>query len=257
MYKFLTYFFILNLFFITNLYSQSLEQVKPWMGINIDKGSKGVLIKGAIPETPADKAGLKSGDEILSVDSTKVTNPKELINYIQSKGVGTEVKVNFIREKKSQSLSLKLEAKPDQTELVKKQLIGKKLPELKLQTLEEKIFTNKDLKNKVTVIEFWATWCVPCRATHETLSKFAKDNPKINVLAISSEEIELIKSYSKKEKRSFTILRDSDSSIHSYFLVYSIPTTILIDKDGIVKEVSLGGGFYLDEVLKKAIEMNK
>lgn len=256
MYKFHNFLFILNLFFLNNLFSQSLEQIKPWMGVNIDKGIKGVIVKGVISGTPSDKVGIKSGDEILSVDSTKVTSPSELISYIQSKGVGTEVKVNFLRENKSKSLSLKLEAKPDQTELIKKQLLGKKLPELKLETLDGKIFTNKDLKNQITIIEFWATWCGPCRATHETLSKFSKENPKINVLAISSEEMNLIKKYSEKDKKKFTILRDADNGLHSYFSVYSIPTTILINKEGIVKEVALGGGFYLDEVLKKAIALN-
>jgi thiol-disulfide isomerase/thioredoxin len=257
MVKIQNFFFLLSLFFLTHLFSQSLEQVKPWMGVNIDKGINGVIIKGVISGTPSEKVGLKSGDEILSIDSTKVTSPSELISYIQSKGVGTEVKVHFLREKKSKSLSLKLEAKPDQTELIKKQLLGKKLPELKLETLDGKFFTNKDLKNGITIIEFWATWCGPCRATHETLSKFSKDNPKINVLAISSEEMDLIKNYSQKEKKSFIILRDVDNKIHSYFSVYSIPTTILLNKEGVVTEVAIGGGFYLDEVLKKAVAMSK
>ena len=113
--------------------------------------------------------------------------PKELIGYIQSKGVGYEVIVEFERDRKPMKLAIKLEARPDEFAVVKKQLTGKPMPDFSLEGMnEKKTFTKKDIGSKVTIIEFWATWCGPCRASHERLSEFAEKNPYLQALSLST-----------------------------------------------------------------------
>ncbi|MDX1959844.1 MAG: redoxin domain-containing protein [Leptospiraceae bacterium] len=255
--KFRSLTIISIIFSLSYLSAQAVSEVKPWIGIAIEKKQDGVLVKQAIAGTPAEKAGLKPLDIIKKIDSKQVQSPEELISYVQSKGVGNEVTIEYLRDNIAKKLTLKLEAKPDQLELVKKQVIGKKFPEISLETIEGKNqFTNKNLENKVTVLEFWATWCGPCRQTHERLSKFSKENPNIAVIAASDESMDLIQNYAKAKKFNFKILRDSKRTLHDFFIVSSIPMSVVVDKKGIIQSVAIGGGFYLEDNLKKAIELD-
>lgn len=239
------------------VWGQSIEQVKPWLGISIESKPNGVGVLNAIEGTPAEKAGLKSGDLIKKIDSIPIKDVEQLISYIRSKGVGNEVSVEFERDKKPMKFAIKLEAKPDEFELVKKKLYGKLLPDFKLEGMsEKKVFTKKDLENKITIIEFWATWCGPCRASHERLSEFAEKNPSIQILAVSYEESELIQKYIKSTKPKFTTVRDSSGELMKFFLVSAIPMSAVLDKQGRVQSLALGGGFYLEEILKTATELN-
>ncbi|MCB1175969.1 MAG: redoxin domain-containing protein [Leptospiraceae bacterium] len=247
-------YFLILLFLLTNhIYSQSLKQAKPWMGIAIENSKEGVYIKNPIPDTPAFRAGFQEGDIVLKIDSEKIKDSKQLIDLIQSKGVGNRVEVTFQRKGKVQKIGLNLEARPDELELLKKNLIGKKIPDLKLSKVGNKsVFTNKDLKNKVTVIEFWATWCSACVSSHPRLSSFAKENKSINVLAVSSEKENVINRYLMNRNYSFKTLMDSQNALSKFFMVSAIPMTVVVDKKGIIQYATLGSGIYLEEALKFA-----
>ena len=256
MYIFFRIFICIIIFFSFSIFTQSIQEVKPWMGISIETSEKGVFVKQTIPGTPAEKAGLQKGDIVKKIDSNNIQTVEELIQLVQSKGVGNIVTVEYIRENQVKKISLKLEAKPDSTELIKKQLIGKTIPKFTLEKTDRKEnFTEKELNNQVTIIEFWATWCGPCRATHQRLSEFSKKNPNIQVLAISSETMDLIQEYKNKNKHHFTLLRDSSDFLHIFFMVTVIPYSAVVDKNGTIRSIALGGGFYLEENLKLAIEL--
>lgn len=242
--------------FISGIFAQSLEEVKPWLGVAIETNPKGVLVKETIVGTPAEKAGLKKGDIITKIDSTNMKEAEQMIKYIRSKGVGNEVKVEFERENKKNKLAITLEAKPDEFEVVKKQLSGKEVPEFKLTDAEsKKVYTKKDLENKITIFEFWASWCMPCRASHERLSEFAEQNPSIQILAISTESKDIIQNYIKGKNFKFKTVQDEKGDVSKHFMVSAIPMTALIDQKGKIQFLSLGGGIYLEETLKNASKL--
>ena len=254
-YKLIQIFLIISTF---SLNAQSFEQAKPWMGISIGESPNGVGVKQAIAGTPAQKAGIKAGDIVKKIDTTPMKTTDQLISYIQSKGVGNEVKVELERDKKLITITLKLEARPDELELVRKKLMGKTIPEFKLAAITGKPFlTNKDIENNVTVIEFWATWCGPCVASHKYLSDFAGKNPTIKILAVSNEEMGLVKAYGNKINPKFTILQDSEAQLAGFFMISAIPTTAVIDRSGIIRFITIGSGSYQEEALNFALELDK
>lgn len=260
--KSLLYHVFLLLFFFASCLraqeSQGFQEVKAWMGVSIEDKPEGVLVNRAIPGTPAEKAGLKPGDMIRKLDSSAVKDRKQLIDYVQSKGVGNEVTLEIEREKKILKLTLKLEAKPGELEVVQRQLIGKTLPEFQLENPAAKsAFTNKDIENKVTVIEFWATWCGPCRTSHKRLSEFVGENSSVKVIAVSNEESDLITDYMKKNTHKFTTLRDASGEFMKFFMVYAVPMTVIADRQGVIQFVSFGSGTYLEEALKNASDLDK
>lgn len=249
-------FFLYLLAYFSFLIAQ--EQVRPWMGIAIEDNPNGVAIKAAIPGTPAEKAGFRPGDLVKKIDSVPMKSASQLIEYVQSKGVGNEVSVEYERNKKLLNLKLHLEARPDELELVRKQVLNTKIPDFQLEEFNKVgIFTNKNIQNRVTVIEFWATWCGACVTSHARLSEFAKANHSIAVLAVSNEKKEIIQKYISKVKPNFTTLRDSNGKFTSHFRVSAIPMTIVVDKKGIVQFATLGSGTALEDALQFATKLEK
>lgn len=237
-------------------HSQAMIQAKPWMGIMIEtKANEGVKINDVVPGTPAFKAGLKAEDLVKKIDDTQMTDVRQMIAYIQSRGVGNDVKVEFVRAGKVETLTLKLEAKPDELELIRKSLVGKKAPDFKLEVLGAKDpIESKDIAGKVTVVEFWATWCPACISSHGRLSKFAVEHPEIKVLAVSDEELPALTSYAAQAKPKFQIIRDEKKDFVKHFMVSAIPMTVVIDKGGLISFATLGAGSYLEEALNHAVD---
>jgi len=250
-------FFILYFFLYFSLFSQSTtEQVKPWMGVAIENHPNGVLVKSVIPDTPAFRVGLKTGDIITKIDLQRVKSSPQLIEYILTKGVGNEVKVEFLREKKLQTLTLTLEARPEDLSFLNQKLLNSKLPNFKLKQVKDgKYFTNGDFQGKVLIIEFWETWCIPCRESHKDLSKFAEEEPNIVVLAVSSEPIKILKEYTTKNKYKFLTLQDENSLLKKELFVYAVPTTFVVDTSRTIKHVAIGSGKYQKEAFQKAKDL--
>jgi S1-C subfamily serine protease len=72
---------------------------RPKLGVRISEieSQAGVVVIEVMPDTPAEKAGLKEGDIIVSVDQEKIERPEDLINYIQSLSGEQEVTLDIIR----------------------------------------------------------------------------------------------------------------------------------------------------------------
>jgi thiol-disulfide isomerase/thioredoxin len=258
-------FLTLLIFCHSTLFAQ--ESVRPWIGINIDKHEKGVLIKSAIDGTPGARAGLKKGDIVLTIDGQTVTSPTELISVIRAKGVGHQVKIQYLTstDKKSET-TLKLEAMPGLTELAKKKLLNKKSPPVKGMALAGNNKKEYDLSKdkKVKLIEFWATWCGACLQAHPFMNKFAKKNAKnISVLSISSEEVVKVKKYLKIAKKqkvlsgSVIFINDKSEEITASFFVPALPTFLVLDKDNTVKYITVGVGQNLLKAFEIAEKLSK
>ena len=233
------------------------------MGISIEPTDKGVLIKAAIEGTPAQRAGLKGGDIVLSIDGTKVNTPKELIELVVKKGVGHKVKVKYLSQKKEKELSLKLEAMPGITELAEKKLKNKKAPSFKAQVYSGAKDKEFDLaKNKqVTILEFWATWCGACLQAHPIVADFAKKHPNIKVVAISKEEPTSLRKYLALAKQkniindSVLFIQGKDENISEKYFVSAYPTFILLDQEQKVKHIAVGTGENLMQVFQMAKDL--
>jgi thiol-disulfide isomerase/thioredoxin len=244
------------LFFPLFLLGESYKQAKPWMGIAIENKPNGVGVIDSIPGTPAERAGFLKGDLIKKIDSTPIIDSSQLIAFIQSKGVGNQVMVEVERNSKNLQISLQLEARPDELELLRKKLSYTKIPPFQLDRILTKgVYSNQDIESKITVIEFWATWCPACVGSHPRLSKFAKDNPEIRVLAISNENRNVIEPYIAKINPNFIPLRDSNKEFSKHFGVSAIPMILVIDSTGTIQHITLGSGSNMEEALKLALEL--
>ncbi len=259
--KFITMSFFIFLAITSHAYSQAkppLEQARPWLGVAIDDHEKGVLVKQVLPDTPAEKYGIKNGDVITKIDNKVMSNAKTLMEEVGLKGVGVNVTVELLRDGKVLSKKLGLVARPDLQEVPNMRLKGKPAPAFKLSTAYGKTSGSlADHKGKVVLLQFWATWCPACRTTHDALSKAAKElGPQgLVVLAISDEDPKVISDYLSKDKLHFSALVDPKSVVTTEYFVPALPTMVIIDRQGYVQRVSVGGGQYFVDVLKEVVTL--
>lgn len=118
----------------------------------------------------------------------------------------------------------------------------KRLEELD-RKLEEADFTLKDLagkawhlrglRGKVVLVNFWATWCPPCREELPDLNALAERHPTdLVVLGISSESAEELRSFVARQPIKYPILVDAETNVNLAFGIEGIPRTIIYDRNG-------------------------
>lgn len=117
------------------------------------------------------------------------------------------------------------------------------------------VATDVQFQGGLTVLNFWATWCPPCKAEMPEFESFYRDNAgKIAFYAINIQEPpERVKSFLKAEQYTMPILLDSNGEIAKSYRVNAIPTTIIVDKTG--KVVFRKSGAMSKEELDKAVAL--
>jgi peroxiredoxin len=103
-----------------------------------------------------------------------------------------------------------------------------------LQELNGKTWTLKEQHGKVVVLNFWATWCPPCRKEMpdlETLYQQFKDQGLL-ILAISDEDAGKVKPFIAQQKVTYPILLDPDRKVNDLFQIEGIPKTFVYDRNG-------------------------
>jgi thiol-disulfide isomerase/thioredoxin len=103
-----------------------------------------------------------------------------------------------------------------------------------LTGLDGQKWTLRDLRGKVVLVNFWATWCPPCRKEMPDLDALYKKykSQGFVVLAISDEQAATVKAFLVKHKVSYPILLDPGDVVHKRFDVIGIPKSYLYDRDG-------------------------
>jgi thiol-disulfide isomerase/thioredoxin len=121
------------------------------------------------------------------------------------------------------------------------------LPDLSLPGLDGKKTSLSSLRGKVVFLNFWATWCPPCRAEMPSIEKLWTElkGQDFAVMAVDQgEAAQTVSAFLKKNAYSFPAYLDADGEAGSLFGVQGIPTTFIIGKDGKALARVVGGLEY-------------
>jgi thiol-disulfide isomerase/thioredoxin len=127
-----------------------------------------------------------------------------------------------------------------------------------LLTVNGKKVDIEDYSGKILFLNFWATWCGPCRMEMPSMARLYQQlNDKgLAMVALTEEDPETIRAYLEHEPYPFPILLDPDRTLFDRFGVYALPTTLVLDAEGRVL-LEHTGGFRWDspEVLDRFHKM--
>jgi cytochrome c biogenesis protein CcmG/thiol:disulfide interchange protein DsbE len=118
---------------------------------------------------------------------------------------------------------------------------GVPAPDFSVTTLDGQKLTLSDLKGKRVVLDFWATWCPPCRKEIPHFIQLAKDIPKdqLVIVGLSSEDESKLKEFAQKQGINYPIATEKNLPA-PYSDIHSIPTTFFLDRHGIIQTVVVG-----------------
>ena len=136
-------------------------------------------------------------------------------------------------------------------------IVKSKAPDFSLKDLSGKTVSLSAFRGKVVLLNFWATWCPPCRAEMPALNRLqhALKPRGFEVLSVSTDRsVNDIKDFLEKNRVDFPILFDADRSVAKQYRVFSMPTTFLINKNGMIVEKFYGEYDWNEPETKGKIE---
>ncbi|MCI8962445.1 MAG: TlpA family protein disulfide reductase [Eubacterium sp.] len=134
-------------------------------------------------------------------------------------------------------------------------------PDFTVYDKNDKEVNLSDFRGKPTIVNFWASWCGPCKMEMPDFEeKYRALGNEINFLMVnmtdgSRETVKIASNFIKKEDYTFPVYFDTKSDAAIAYSVYSLPTTYFIDSDGYV--VAQSTGAINSETLQKGIDMIK
>ena len=131
-------------------------------------------------------------------------------------------------------------------------VVGRPAPAIQLPTLAGGQASLSDYKGRPVVVNFWATWCEPCKQEMPALQAAADAHPDMVVLGVDNVESAVkVKPFVDQLGVRFPILLDEDGSVMERYQVTGLPTSFFIDRSGTLR--SLYRGALTEDTLRSSV----
>ncbi len=119
-------------------------------------------------------------------------------------------------------------------------------PDFELTTSNGEIIRLSELRGKAIILNFWASWCPPCRAEMPAIEAVHKSYQEkglvvLGINATNQDQVTQVNAYTDNMGLTFQILFDTSGITQELYAVSALPSTFFIDREGIIREVIIGG----------------
>jgi peroxiredoxin len=243
------------------------ENRRAWLGVELEKGTGGVLAKHVVRGSPAQKAGLADGDLVVSVEGEPVDAPSKVVAKVALAGPGSTLAIRLRRQGKDQDVTAKLIGFPGSDEILKMDKVGtfaptwsKGAPQPATPALVAVAGSVPDTvakaRGKVLLIDFWETACGPCRATVPQLAKWQKtlQAQGLEVLGVTPDDVALASKAAVALGMNYAVASDTTGALRTAYGVRAVPTMFLVDKKGVIRDVFVGFDPHRHAEIEKQIK---
>jgi thiol-disulfide isomerase/thioredoxin len=227
---------------------------KRWLGLTVANMTEPIpgapsearaMIRRAHRGGPAHRAGLRRGDVIVEAAGHPVGRFQDYIAQARLKEIGDSLSLKILREGHHLLVDVALIEQPKNGKTWRRQHFpGSEAFSWEIPSIRPAGKTaDTTTSSRPQVLYFWATWCSPCRLTSPAVELLHIDaKGRVDVIAISSEKREVIKTFVAKGGTTYPVAHDSEGLLKLDYEVQSLPTIVWLEGDKVIAwDYGIGG----------------